>query len=257
MSQAMLKNTITSPVARTFMKRPTEPQVDSLGAPRPLPMSPTTQPVFASFSVLASPTLKSPHVQFMASPQLVATFTTHSSDTYDRAPIRVSPNPLELPARGDRYYSPAMENFKLAPPPKPKAAVQKRLDSILHQQCASPAITEFEDPRSPKIPVDASHQVRFASFAASPARPAKDLKASISSFPRSPYPSATFPSEVEASEESVRGRRMSDSSVDLSTRPASVSTALGSIGTASSKLHPVYPRLPSSSSFQAPPLRLL
>lgn len=223
MSQTMLKNTVTSPVARTFVKRPMNPR-SILRRPAALPMSPTTQPVFASFSVMG-PAMKSPHVQFMASPQLVATFTTHSSDAYDRAPIKVSPNPLALPARGDRYYSPCLENFKLADPPRPKAAVQKRLDSILAQQCASPAITDFEDPRSPKV-VDASHQVRFASFAASPARPARDLKSSISGYPRSPYPSATLPSEVEASQEGVKAaRRMSDSSVDVSNRPAAVSTA--------------------------------
>ncbi|TEB32476.1 hypothetical protein FA13DRAFT_1731688 [Coprinellus micaceus] len=222
MSQAMFKNTVTSPVARAFVKRPMNPR-SILRRPAALPMSPTTQPVFASFSVMA-PSMKSPHVQFMASPQLVATFTTHSSDTYDRAPIKVSPNPLELPGRGDRYYSPCLENFRLADPPKPKAAVQKRLDSILAQQCASPAITDFEDPRSPKV-VDATQQVRFASFAASPARPARDLKASISGYPRSPYPSATLPSEVEGSQDGAKARRMSDSTVDLSNRPAGVSTA--------------------------------
>ena len=222
MSQAMFKNTVTSPVARAFVKRPMNPR-SILRRPAALPMSPTTQPVFASFSMMA-PSMKSPHVQFMASPQLVATFTTHSSDTYDRAPIKVSPNPLELPGRGDRYYSPCLENFRLADPPKPKAAVQKRLDSILAQQCASPAITDFEDPRSPKV-VDATQQVRFASFAASPARPAKDLKASISGYPRSPYPSATLPSEVEGSQDGAKARRMSDSTVELSNRPAAVSTA--------------------------------
>lgn len=211
----MFKNTVTSPVARAFVKKPMSTK-SILRRPAALPMSPTTQPVFASFSALAP--MKSPHVQFVATPQLVATFTTHSSDSYDRAPIKVSPNPLALPPRFDRYYSPCLENFKLADPPKPKAAVQKRLDSIHAQQCLSPAITDFEDPRSPKV----AKQIQFATFTAQPARPARDLKASITGYPRSPYPSATLPSEVEASREGAKPRRMS---VDVPSRPAAVNTA--------------------------------
>lgn len=253
MSQAMLKNTVTSPVARSFMKRPMNAR-SILKRPAALPMSPTSQLPFASFSLMVSPTMKSPHVQFMASPQLVATFTTHSSETYDRAPIRVSPNPLELPGRGERFYSPHLENFKLADPPKPKAAIKKRLESILQssQQCASPAITEFEDPRSPKVAADVTQQIRFASFVASPARPPRDLKASISSYPRSPYPSATFPSEVEASEEGARSRRMSDSSVDVSARSAAVSTAPRKA--MASRLSSTIPSIPSplQQSFRTP-----
>lgn len=220
MSHSILKNTITSPV-RTMMKRPRS----ILRRPAALPMSPNPFP-YASFSLMVSPGVKSPHVQFMASPQLVATFTTHSSDTYDRLPIRVSPNPLELPSRGDRYFSPTVDNFKLSAPPKPKAAMQKRLDSILRStQCASPAITDFEDPRSPKVVEEVAQQIRFASFAAPPTRPSRELKDSISHYPRSPYPSATFASEAEASEEVSRGRRMSDSSVDVPSRSMSLDTA--------------------------------
>lgn len=224
MSHSILKNTITSPV-RSMMKRPGNPR-SILKRPAALPMSPNPFP-YASFSLLVSPGPKSPHVQFVASPQLVSTYTTHSSDTYDRLPIRVSPNPLALPERGDRYFSPTVANFKLSAPPKPKAAVQKRLDSILKssQQCASPAITEFEDPRSPKVADEISQQVRFASMVVPASRPSRDLKASISSYPRSPYPSATFASEAEASEEVTRGRRLSASSADVPSRSKSVDTA--------------------------------
>jgi hypothetical protein len=226
MSQSIMRNTITSPV-RGLFTRPANTR-SILRRPNALPLSPTPFPYNASFSVMMSPSTKSPHVQFMASPQLVATFTTHSSETYDRAPIKVSPNPLELPSRGDRVFSPSLADFKLAAAPKPKAAVQKRLDSILRtsQQCASPAITEFEDPRSPKaVAADANAQVRFATFAPPAARPPRDLKASISSYPRSPYPSATFPSEVEVSEKVAPsiGRGMSASAVEVPSR--SVGTA--------------------------------
>ncbi|KAF6761373.1 hypothetical protein DFP72DRAFT_1042219 [Ephemerocybe angulata] len=226
MSLSIMKNTVTSPV-RSMMTRPGKTR-SILRRPAGLPLSPTPFPYHASFSVLASAGSKSPHVQFMSSPQLVATFTTHSSDTYDRAPIKVSPNPLELPSRGDRYFSPSLAEFKLSAPPKPKATVQKRLDSILRssQQCASPAITEFEDPRSPKVATDVAHQIRFAALdIAAPAHAPRDLKGSIASYPRSPYPSAGIPSEVEASEEAKPVRRMSDSSVELPTRSMTVSTA--------------------------------
>lgn len=186
MSHSILKNSVTSPV-RSMMKRPAHPR-SILRRPAALPLSPNPFP-FASFSTLImSPVGKSPHVQFMASPQLVATFTTHSSDVYDRLPIKVSPNPLALPGRGDRYFSPTVTDFKLSAPPKPKAAVQKRLDSILQNaQCASPAITDFEDPRSPKVVEEVTQQVRFASFAA------PSPKRSVGQYPRSPFPSEQSP----------------------------------------------------------------
>lgn len=221
MSSSILRNGLTSP-ARAAMKRPSNMR-SILRRPAPVVTSPNPLP-FANFSSLMSPGIKSPHVMFMASPELVATYATHSSDTYDRAPIRVSPNPLELPGRGQRYHSPSMATFKLSPAPKPKASVQKRLDSILRnaQSCASPAITDFEDPRSPRLPVESTGEVRFASFAEpEPARPLRDLGKSLSSYPRSPYPSAPLSPAGETTSE-ARGRRMSDSSVDVSTRTRSV-----------------------------------
>ncbi|KAJ3572154.1 hypothetical protein NP233_g3268 [Leucocoprinus birnbaumii] len=57
---------------------------------------------------------KSPHVHFPPSPAIVSTFgVTHSPNTYDRAPISVSPNPLALPSWGDRVYSPTIDGFRL------------------------------------------------------------------------------------------------------------------------------------------------
>lgn len=203
---------MTSP-ARAFMSRPSQRSILKRSAPSAL--SPTALPFHASFSML-SPGPKSPHVHFMHTPQLVATFVTHSSENYDRAPIKVSPNPLALPERGARFFSPTVENFKLAPPPPPKAAALQRLNSILKtSQCASPAITDFPDPRSPQAAAAAApsfQQIRFASFAAT--RQPRDLAMSMSSYPRSPYPSAPL-SPVETMESQQiegRARRMSDPS---------------------------------------------
>lgn len=255
MSHSILRNGLTSP-ARAAMKRPSNMR-SILRRPAPVVTSPNPLP-FANFSVLMSPSLKSPHVKFMASPELVATYATHSSETYDRAPIRVSPNPLELPGRGDRYFSPSMANFKLSPAPKPKASVQKRLDSILRnaQSCASPAITDFEDPRSPRLPTDSTGQVRFASFAEEPARPIRDLGKSISSYPRSPYPSAPLspsPANGETTSE-ARGRRMSDSSVDVSTRSRSVEGGTAPRKTPVARISVPFTPIPSplKQSFKTP-----
>jgi len=200
---------MTSPARAAFMRPANTRSI--LKRPVALPLSPNPLPFNASFSVLVSPSVKSPHVQFVSTPQLVATFATHASDVYDRAPIKVSPNPVTLPERGSRYYSPTVDHFKLAPPPKPKAAALIRLNSILKssQQCASPAITEFEDPRSPKAQAaPVVQQIRFASMVA---RPPRDLGHSLSSYPRSPYPSAPLsPAEPMSEAVESRGRRNSD-----------------------------------------------
>lgn len=168
------------------------------------PQSPKPFPFHATFSVLVSP--RSPHVQFPSSPNLVATFTTHSSEFYDRAPIKVSPNPLAIPARGDRAFSPSLENFKLAAPPKrsrTKARLNNKLVLELSEPLASPAITDFADPRSPKpqpkskkaaAPVQAVAHVQFNSAP----RVERTLSHSLSSYPRSPYPTAPIGSPVPA-----------------------------------------------------------
>ncbi|KAG2022404.1 hypothetical protein CC2G_000155 [Coprinopsis cinerea AmutBmut pab1-1] len=219
MSQSILRSGMTSPLLAAA-KRPSTPR-SILKRPTSLALSPAL-PFNASFSVMVSPSAKSPHVQFVQTPQLVATFVTHSSEVYDRAPIRVSPNPLALPARGARYYSPTIDHFKLSAPPPPKAAALSRLQSILKaSQCASPAITEFEDPRSPRaaaVQAPPVQQIRFASFAA-PSRQPQSLSKSLSSYPRSPYPSAPLsPAEQMSTEMESRGRRMSDVS-NLSSKP--------------------------------------
>lgn len=173
----------------------------SLKRPIPLPLSPLSQNV-ASFSVLLSPSaraLKSPHVHFPPSPsKLFATFVTHGPKSYDRGPISVSPNPLDLPGWGERVYSPSIEGFRLSAVPKPFRALSYQ---------ASPVITEFEDPRSPKLPApvavgkeNRNSSIRFTPFTSmqTATRPSKSLGKALSSYPRSPYPSAPVsPSDAE------------------------------------------------------------
>jgi len=84
--------------------------------------------------------------------------------------------------------------------------VPKPFRTITYQ--ASPAITDFEDPRSPKLPVpvaaagkeNRNNTIRFAPFTSgqTATRPSKSLGKSLSSYPRSPFPSAPVtPSDAE------------------------------------------------------------
>jgi hypothetical protein len=210
-TQSILRQGVTSPARALFQKPRTTRSI--LKRPAALPMSPTgAQQQFAAFSVLLSPTggLKSPHVHFPPSPsKLAATFVTHSPGTYDRAPIAVSPNLLAIPAWGDRIYSPSIEGFRLSAPPKP-------FRSLAFAYQASPVITDFEDPRSPKAqpaaaPVDVTaNAVRFEQITElrGPAKPSRDLQHSLSSYPRSPYPSAPIEYTEQDAEMETRGRQM-------------------------------------------------
>ena len=205
-TQSILRNGIVSPTfalqrtsARSILKRP--------GA---LPLSPA-YPYSASFSFQHSPSLQSPHVKFLPSPSLVATFTAHSARSYDRAPISVSP--LE------RTYITSLDDFKLLAPPKP-------FRSIFSAQ-NSPAITDFEDPRSPKPKVQPAPKQDLLRFAAltnndTATRPNKTLASSLASYPRSPYPSAPLaPSEEvidDVETEDSHAQRVRASSLDLPRR---------------------------------------
>lgn len=166
-----------------------------LKRPTSLALSPAPT---ASFSSLLSPsthrTFKSPapHVRFPSSPtQLVATINTYASDTYDRVPISISPNPLELPGWGERVYSPSMEGFRLAAAPK-----VFRSFSLAPQP--SPMMAEFEDPRSPRLQLGAdvtgakaANVIRFAKMAqGTPPAQSKRFENALTPYPRTPYPSA-------------------------------------------------------------------
>ncbi|KAL0952084.1 hypothetical protein HGRIS_008720 [Hohenbuehelia grisea] len=65
------------------------------------PISPSGSPF-----PFASSAMNSPHVHFPPTPSMASTHTTHSPNTYDRAPIVVSPNICSLPERGGRVYHP-------------------------------------------------------------------------------------------------------------------------------------------------------
>jgi len=183
-TQSILRNGMASP-ARVMLKAAGSTR-SILKRPGALPLSPS-HTYAASFSAQASPLLNSPHVQFLPSPSLVSTFTAHSASSYDRAPISVSP--LE------RIYVTSLEGFTLSTPPKPFRSITAAQDS--------PAITDFEDPRSPKVqPAAKQAGLRFATFDSNQTvtRASKTLSQSLSSYPRSPYPSAPLSSTRQADE---------------------------------------------------------
>ena len=170
-----------------------------LKRPTPLPLSPAVQT--ASFSSLLSPysllNAPAPHVRFPSSPtQLVATINTYASDAYDRVPISISPNPVSLPGRGERVYSPSIEGFRLS-------AAPKVFRSLSLAPEASPAVAEFEDPRSPRLQpaadvtgAKAANAIRFAKMAADQAPPSRRIKPlgnAVKTYPRTPYPTAMTP----------------------------------------------------------------
>lgn len=78
-----------------------------------------------------------------------------------------------------------LEDFKLSAPPKPFRSISAAQNS--------PAITDFEDPRSPKLQTAAKqNNLRFAALTSNQTstRHSRTLASSLASYPRSPYPSA-------------------------------------------------------------------
>ena len=172
-THSILRNGIVSPARATLQRTASTRSI--LKRPGSLPLSPASS-FTASFSIQQSP-LRSAHVKFLPSPSLVSTFTAHSAGSYDRAPISVSP--LE------RVYNTTLEGFKLSAPPKPFRSISAALNS--------PAITDFEDPRSPKLqPAAKQNLLRFAAITSNQTltRHCQSLADSLASYPRSPYPSA-------------------------------------------------------------------
>jgi hypothetical protein len=102
-----------------------------------------------------------------------------------------------MPGWGERVYSPSIEGFRLSATPK----IFRSLSLAHHQP--SPAIAEFEDPRSPRLKpaaaaadvtgANAANAIRFAKLAATQGTPptrTTALEKALSAYPRSPYPSA-------------------------------------------------------------------
>ena len=213
MTSQTVRNGLTSPVLASMqaprMMRPI------LKRPCPLPLSTPVQS--SSFSSILSPSfqkgtgLTSPHVRFPSSPsQFIATIGTYSSSAYDRAPISISPNPVTLPGWGERVYSPSIDGFRLS-------AAPTVFRSMAHQP--SPVVTDFEDPRSPRlkpaadiIGSTAANANRFAKLA-TVQKQIKPLEKAVTSYPRSPYPSAPFTQETELEE---RGRQLPRTANDIS-----------------------------------------
>jgi len=207
-TQSILRSGMASP-ARALLKTPGSTR-SILKRPGVLPPSPVYPS--ASFSAQASPRLNSPHVQFLPSPSLVSTFSAHSAASYDRAPISVSP--LE------RNYWTSMEGFKLSAPPKTFRSFSSAQNS--------PAITDFEDPRSPKMKPSAKQTaLRFATFTSNQTvtHPSQTLAKSLASYPRSPYPSAPLTPSVQA-EVVTQWPKDRDASDNLTLRPRSSSLEL-------------------------------
>lgn len=209
-----------------------------LRRPTPLPLSPSSPfPMAASFSVVVSPSTNklSPHVHFPASPAMVATFSALSPNTYDRAPMPVSPSAADHSPWASRVISPSINHsFKLSNPPKRSVAKADTLavptpfedprspkpykarDSSAPKDSAIIVTTPggprnnnnlappspFQDPRSPK-PYRPLSGVRFEELVLHVPRGnvgVEDLGKALTVYPRSPYPSAPIASEEDDSD---------------------------------------------------------
>ena len=165
-----------------------------LKRPAALPLSPSA--FSANFSIIhVSPSVTSPHVHFPTSTKLTSSFSTHSPNTYDRSAIAVSPNPLALPAYGDRIYSPNSGVFK-----NQSLANQssESLDETFYTPMADVTEFQLEAPPVPEVTKPAKAKQSRASIrfqqtlaAKKPALlPREDLGSALLKFPRSPYPTA-------------------------------------------------------------------
>jgi hypothetical protein len=102
-----------------------------------------------------------------------------------------------MPGWGERVYSPSVEGFRLSAAPK----VFRSL-TLAHQP--SPVMAEFEDPRSPRLKpaadvasTKAANAIRFAKITQdTPAAQIKPLEKALTSYPRTPYPSAMTSEDV-------------------------------------------------------------
>jgi len=180
--------------ARAFMKPASTRSI--LKRPAPLPLSPNPLPFAASFSVVVNSSHLSPHVHFPSSPTMAATFTAYSANTYDRGAIKVSPASATFSSSlwANRPLSPSAHNaFKLLDPPK-----RKSLAAPAHAMIQSLTVPVFEDPRSPK-PYKDRAGISFDELTIHVprgSRGAEELGKALSTYPRSPYPSAPIEEDM-------------------------------------------------------------
>jgi len=120
----------------------------------------------------------------------------------------------------------------------------------------SPAVTEFEDPRSPKVQPAAKQNYSFLAFTSihSVKRSSRTLGKSIASYPRSPYPSASLVppghyNDINADES--RTHRGRSSSLELPRRNKKGLT-LGSSSSRSSFGRPVFSPFVNEGRERAP-----
>lgn len=220
-SQTFLRAGVQSP-ARSLM-RPMSATKSILKRPAPLPLSPSAFNN-ASFSILVSASKGSPHVHFPASPGVIAgMFTAHSANTYDRGPIITSPASADHSSWMGRMLSPTAHNaFKLCDPPKKTPGASKEQQrtrlapppaavTVSSKNLAPPS--PFLDPRSPK-PYVSRAGVSYDEITLYVPKPG-DLGRALTTYPRSPYPSA--PLEAEETdmvvEMNTRGRTAERSDV--------------------------------------------
>lgn len=129
-------------------------------------------PFATCVTIQFSPALYSPHVHFPSTPTLVSTQPTHSAAIYDRAPILVSPNLLEIPEWGTRIYSPSLGTFRISKLSSPDVP-------------SDPPFSSSEESDSPKSSKDADVQ---NSVRTSTSSPTVDEIRSFLPYPRSPLP---------------------------------------------------------------------
>ncbi|KAF8903809.1 hypothetical protein CPB85DRAFT_1319039 [Mucidula mucida] len=112
LAQDMLRSTVPRLKAQGGKKPKSILKHKPRRRPPPLRLAPNPYSYTANVTISQTPTpAVSPHVHFPPSACLISTFVVHSANSYDRGAISVSPNPLELPDRGERVYSPSTGTF--------------------------------------------------------------------------------------------------------------------------------------------------
>jgi len=222
MSTQFLRS-VASPT-RGVLKNASAPK-SIMKRPESLPLSPNPFPVSYSVNFSISTTPKSPHVRFPKSPNLVAVFSAHSPNTYDRAAIVVSPNPLAIPAWGDRVFSPSTGSFKSSRATK-AASLNRPISSVTFKDgdvIATPDKALLAPPQPSTTRAGARFRENLAN--ARNILPRDTLGGALVKFPRSPYPSAPLSPATKmelGSGEGVVQRRSSIHGAPTAPRPASL-----------------------------------
>ncbi|KAF4604508.1 hypothetical protein EYR40_003282 [Pleurotus pulmonarius] len=172
----------------------------------------TSSPTINSPSSPYHPSPRSPHVHFPPTPSLASTFVTHSASTYDRTPVDLPPNPLELPPRGRRAYDSSFAD----------SLSQGIVPVDIPATAFDPPMSDSDVPLSASImsPPPVFHRfIRFATLP--PHSPLPNLQSQTSAevdnghsvgspYPRSPYPAAPSPPLTPTEADMDEGTHASD-----------------------------------------------